>query len=412
MKKNTPRSIFFGKKILIGISGSIAAYKIPELVRLFVKNGAEVKIILTTSATHFVSPLTLSTLSLNDVTLDFVDNNKVKWNNHVKLALWADLFLIAPASCNTIAKMVSGLCDNILLATFLSSKCPVFCAPAMDRDMYLNRATVKNLEILRRRGVNVLDVESGDLASGLSGLGRMKDINNLFFELEFFFNQEAPLFGVNVLITAGPTYEKIDPVRFIGNFSSGKMGCELAKEAARKGANVYLVIGPSSEKVDHPFITRINVETTNEMYKVCKEKFSKTDIAVFAAAVSDFKIVNYQEKKIKKNPEPIVLKSNIDILKTLSKKKKNQFIVGFALETDNEEINAIKKLEEKQMDLIILNSLKNTQSCFGYDTNKIKIIDNQLYIKDYPLMSKNKVAEIIFNEILMKRISLPSINKF
>ena len=296
----------------------------------------------------------------------------------MELGLWADIFLIAPATANTISKMASGLCDNILLATFLSCKCAVFCAPAMDRDMYLNRATVKNLQIIKKRGVKIMDVESGELASGLHGLGRMRDINKLVNEMETFFFSSLPLFGQKVLVTAGPTYEQIDPVRFIGNFSSGKMGVALAKHAADQGALVDLIIGPSSESSTHPFVTRHDIQTADEMFMLCKDKFPITDIAIFAAAVSDFKPKIFKKKKIKKPSILIKTKPNIDILKTLSKSKKHQFIVGFALETCNEEENAIKKMHTKNMDLIILNSLNDERSCFSHDTNKIKIIDKNL----------------------------------
>jgi len=403
MKTHDSQSAFFGKKILIGVSGSIAAYKIPELVRLFVKNGAEVKVVLTNDAINFVAPLTLSTVSRNDVILDFVDENHLKWNNHVELALWADVFLIAPATANTLSKMVSGACDNILLATFLSSKCPVFCAPAMDRDMYLHRSTSKNLNILKKRGVCVFDVDKGELASGLHGLGRMRDIDALFVDMENFFLQSMPLFGKKILITAGPTYEKIDPVRFIGNFSSGKMGCELAKQAAYYGASVDLILGPSSEQVTHPFITVSNIQTAQQMLLECDKKFKDCDIAIFSAAVSDFKPKEMIKEKIKKKSIVIKTEANKDIIATLALKKRNQFVVGFALETDNAEQNAIKKLQKKNMDLIVLNSLQDKETGFGFDTNKVTIIDKNLSIKKYPLMEKNKVASIIFDEILFKK---------
>lgn len=408
MKESTSYSVFFGKKILLGVSGSIAAYKIPELVRLFTKKGAEVKVLLTKDASNFVSPLTLSTLSSNDVLIDFSDESGNKWNNHVELSLWADVFLIAPATANTISKMASGLCDNMLLATFLSCTRPVFCAPAMDRDMYLNRATVKNLQILKKRGIKILEVESGELASGLYGLGRMRDVNKMFHEIEVFFSNSLPLFGAKVLVTAGPTYEKIDPVRFIGNFSSGKMGVELAKCAASQGAIVDLILGPSAEMCEHPLVTQHDVQTADDMFLICNEKFKESDIAIFSAAVSDFKPIKVSEQKIKRKSISIKTQKNIDILKTLSETKKNQFIVGFALETCNENKNAIKKMQDKNMDLIVLNSLNNKNSCFGYDTNKIQIIDNNLNVLDYPLMTKKEVASIIFDEILLKQKSLSS----
>ncbi len=411
MQKDTSKSCFLGKKILIGISGSIAAYKTPDLVRLLIKEGADVKVVLTKDATNFVTPLTLSTVSKNDVISDFVDKESSKWNNHIDLGLWADIFLIAPATANTLAKMATGLCDNILLATYLSSKCVVFCAPAMDRDMYLHRSTVKNLQILRKRGVNVIDVESGELASGLYGLGRMCDVEKIFLKLATYLNNSLPLSGKKVLITAGPTYEKIDPVRFIGNFSSGKMGCELALQAAGLGASVCLVIGPSYQIVNHPLIRQIDIENGQQMFNVCEEEFTSSDIAIFAAAVSDFKPTNYYSNKIKNPLESVTLEANIDVLKNLSKRKKKQFIVGFALETNNEIKNSLKKLHDKNMDLIVLNSLNDDGAGFGHDTNKIKIIDSDENIKDYPLMSKQDVAVSIFNEIIINQISLSDIKK-
>jgi len=411
MKKNESQSVLFGKKILIGISGSIAAYKVPELIRLLIKEGAEVKIVMTKDAHNFVTPLTLSTVSKNDVVVDFLDDSKIKWNNHVKLGLWADIFLIAPATANTIAKMANGLCDNILLATFLSCTSPVICAPAMDRDMYLNRATLQNKNILKKRGVTIFDVEKGELASGLYGLGRMCDIYNIISNLEISLSKSMPFFGRKILITAGPTYEKIDSVRFIGNFSSGKMGCELAKQAASYGASVELILGPSSEKINHPLINVFNIETCDEMFELCHAKFSECDVVICASAVSDFKPIEFIDKKIKKKTITINTKPNKDIIKTLGQKKENQFLVGFALEIENEEKNAIVKLKKKNMDLIILNSLKDSNACFGYDTNKIKIIDTDLSIKEFPLMLKSELAKLILDEILFKKNYYSSIKK-
>jgi len=413
MEKINSYSAFYGKNVLIGVSGSIAAYKIPDLVRLFKKEGANVKLILTKDAANFVTPLTLSTLSSNKVFIDFTNDLNNQWNNHVELALWADVFLIAPATANTISKMAHGLCDNILLATFLSSKCQVFCAPAMDRDMYLHRSTVKNLQILKKRGVYILDVESGELASGLHGLGRMRDITKLINELEGFFLKDLLFYGKRILITAGPTYEKIDPVRFIGNFSSGKMGCELAKFAANQGAIVDLIIGPSYELVDHPLVNRVNIETAHQMFTIVKEKFKYSDVAIFSAAVSDFKPLRFKRKKIKRKSLQINVEPNVDVLKTISSTKKDQFIVGFALETDNEDANAIKKMQEKNMDLVILNSLNDKEACFGYDTNKVKIIDHDLNIKTYPLMTKKELASVILSEVFYrtKNASINSILK-
>ena len=411
MEKNNFDSVLFGKKILIGVSGSIAAYKIPELVRLLIKKGAEVKTILTKDAHSFVTPLTLSTVSKNEVIIDFSNDSKTKWNNHVELGLWADLFLIAPATANTISKMANGLCDNILLATFLSSTSPVFCAPAMDRDMYLNKTNFKNIKILKQRNISIIDVEKGELASGLYGLGRMSDIKVIIAELEIFFTKSMPFFGTKFLITAGPTYEKIDPVRFIGNFSSGKMGCELAKQAASYGANVDLILGPSSEKIDHPLINVFNITSCDQMFDLCEDKFEDCDIAICAAAVSDFKPIKFFNKKIKDKAPVIKTSFNKDIIQALGYKKKNQFLVGFALEIENEEKNAIMKLKKKNMDFIVLNSLQDEDACFGYDTNKIKIIDSDDSIKEFGLMQKSEVAKIILDEILFKRRCYVSIKK-
>jgi len=411
MKKNDHHSILFGKKILIGVSGSIAAYKIPELVRLLIKKGAEVKIILTKDARTFVTPLTLSTVSKNDVTIDFFNDLKTTWNNHVELGLWADLFLIAPATANTISKMANGICDNILLATFLSCTSPIFCAPAMDRDMYLNRATLNNIRILKERHISILNVEKGELASGLYGLGRMCDIQTIINGLEIYFGKSLPFFGKKFLITAGPTYEKIDPVRFIGNFASGKMGCELAKQAAYYGGSVDLILGPSSEMIDHPLINVYTITSCDEMFTLCEEKFQYCDVAICAAAVSDFKPEAFVKHKIKKKSLTIKTKLNKDIIQSLGKKKKNQFLVGFALETENEEKNAIMKMKKKNMDLIVLNSLNDKNAGFGYDTNKIKIIDTDSSIKDIPLMLKSELAKLILDEILFKQKYYSSIKK-
>ena len=411
MKKSNFDSVLFGKRILIGVSGSIAAYKIPELVRLLIKKGAEVKVILTKDAHSFVTPLTLSTVSKNDVIIDFFNDTKTKWYNHIELGLWADIFLIAPATSNTISKMANGLCDNILLATFLSCTSPIFCAPAMDRDMYLNKANFENINILKQRSISIIDVEKGELASGLYGLGRMSDIHIIVSELEIHFAKSMPFFGAKFLITAGPTYEKIDPVRFIGNFSSGKMGCELAKQAAFYGADVDLVLGPSSERINHPSINVCNIISCDQMYELCKNKFQDCDIAICAAAVSDFKPLKFIDKKIKIKSPVIKTRLNTDIIKELGKKKKNQFLVGFALETESEKKNAIAKLKNKNMDFIVLNSLKDKNSCFGHDTNKIKLIDSDYSIKEFSLMQKSEVAKLILDEILYKRKYHKSIKK-
>ena len=398
-------SPLFGKNILLGITGSIAAYKTPELTRQLVKLGANVKIIVTKDACNFVTPLTLSTVSKNPVLSSLISDNNT-WNNHVDLAGWADIFLIAPATANVIAKMACGICDSILLATFLSSSCKVFCAPAMDRDMYLNSVTKENINTLIERGVNIIESESGELASGLFGYGRMCSLKKIISSIEFFFKTSLPFINKNILITAGPTYEKIDPVRFIGNFSTGKMGCEIANVAANLGANVTLVIGPSNIKLRSPNIKRIDVQSASEMYESSLIEFDKSDIVIFSAAVSDYKPVKYSESKIKNRIEKIPLEENIDILKTLASRKKKQFLVGFALETDNEVDNAYDKIINKKIDLIVLNSLNDKGAGFGTKTNKIKIIDKKKNIKDFPLLPKKEVAQKILDEIYIKTLNL------
>ena len=403
MNKSDSQSIFINKNVLIGVSGSIAAYKIPELIRLFVKKGANVKVILTKDAVNFVTPLTISTVSKNRPYVDFVDATNNTWYNHVKLAMWADFFVISPATANTIAKMATGICDNILLATFLSATCPIFCAPAMDRDMYLHSATIKNIDIIRKRGVEILDVEKGELASGLHGFGRMCSLNKIIENIQQKLSSAMPFFGKRILITAGPTYEKIDPVRFIGNFSTGKMGCELAKKAALYGASVDLVLGPSEEEIRHPNINLFNIQSASQMLDECACKFEFCDIAIFSAAVSDFRPKYTLDNKLKEKAIVIKTSFNKDIIATLSKKKKKQFVVGFALETENEEENAINKLVQKDLDLIVLNSLNDKCSGFGYDTNKIKIIDRELSIQDYPLMKKSELSGVILDKILLKQ---------
>lgn len=389
-----------GKKILLGVTGSIAAYKIPILVRLLIKQGAEVKVIVTPSAKNFVSALTLSTLSKQPVLSDLEINDS--WANHVMLGRWADLFLIAPLSCNTLAKMANGICDNLLTAVYLSATCPVVAAPAMDEDMWHHTATQANLDKIRSFGNQVIPVENGELASGLSGDGRMAEPETILqWVNDFFFNRNQ-LKGKKILVTAGPTYEAIDPVRFIGNHSSGKMGVAIAKEFSKRGADVVLVLGPSDVKVPDG-ITVVKVRSAEEMFDACISIFSSVDIAVMNAAVADYTPVNIADEKIKKQTDTftIELKKTKDILKYLGEiKRSDQFLVGFALETVNEKEYALKKLTDKNADVIILNSLKDAGAGFGYDTNKITIFDKQGTEYVFEKKPKDEVAADIVNTII------------
>ncbi len=389
-----------GKKILLGITGSIAAYKSAVLVRLLVKQGAEVKVIMTTAAKDFVTPLSLSTLSKNDVLADITDNDT--WANHVMLGRWADVMLIAPLSCNTLAKMANGLCDNLLMAVYLSATCPVVVAPAMDEDMWHHNSTKENLKKITSFNNQIIPVEKGELASGLVGEGRMAEPENIVNWLEIFFSNKLELNGKKVLITAGPTYEAIDPVRFIGNHSSGKMGVAIAEEMKNRGANVTLVLGPSNINVSEN-IEVIKVKSANEMYEACINHFEKTDIAVMSAAVADYTPVSTASQKIKKNEGTfnIELTKTKDILKSLGEKKKNkQLLVGFALETSNEKEYALKKLQTKNADMIVLNSLNDAGAGFGYDTNRITIFDKHNNEYKFDTKSKKEVAIDIVNTII------------
>ena len=389
------KSSLFKKKILLCVCAGISAYKSIILVRLLIKSGADVKVILSPDAHKFVSPLVLSVLSKNKVFSSFT-NNENEWNNHVEYGLWADLIVVAPATANTISKIAIGASDNLLLSTILSSRCPVFIAPAMDHDMYLNKITQENIKKLKKNNFLFIDVESGELASGLIGKGRLSEPETIVTKLETFLANMLPLSGVNCLVTAGPTFEKIDPVRFIGNFSSGKMGCCIANELIMQGANVELILGPSSESVNEN-INLNRVVSSQEMLDISLKKYEKQDIIIFSAAVSDYKSTIIHNKKIKKKSDDLNLALNKteDILKTLGQRKKNQVLFGFALETDNEIDNAKKKLKDKNLDAIILNSLNDKGAGFGFDTNKITIIDNKLNIKKYPLMSKKELSKII-----------------
>jgi len=399
-------SILSGKKILLGITAGIAAYKSANLVRLFIKLGAEVKVIMTPASKDFITPLTLSTLSKNPVHSSFYDteNDNELWNNHVELGLWADYFLIAPTTANTLSKMANGTCDNLVLATYLSAKCPVYFAPAMDLDMYKHFSTKENIEKLHSFGNILIPATSGELASGLVGEGRMAEPEDIVSFIENDILSKLPLRDKKVLITAGPTYEAIDPVRFIGNHSSGKMGFEIAKEAANLGAEIFLISGPSNEQIKHSLIHRIDVITADEMYKAVHQFFPEVDIAILAAAVADYKPKNVATQKIKKKDATlsIELKPTKDILASLGEIKKSQFLVGFALETDNEIENAKSKLQRKNLDLIVLNSLQDKGAGFAANTNKITIIDKDLNSTDFDLKSKSAVAKDIITKIIQK----------
>ncbi|MDF1518030.1 MAG: bifunctional phosphopantothenoylcysteine decarboxylase/phosphopantothenate--cysteine ligase CoaBC [Lutibacter sp.] len=398
-------SILSGKKILLGVTAGIAAYKTAHLVRLFVKSGAQVKVVMTPAAKDFVTPLTLSTLSKNPVYSTFFekgDEENEQWNSHVDLGLWADYMLIAPATANTLSKMANGLCDNLLLATYLSAKCKVYFAPAMDLDMYRHQATKQSIEKLQSFGNVFIPPASGELASGLVGEGRMEEPENIISFIENEIVQGLPLYNKKVLITSGPTYEAIDPVRFIGNHSSGKMGFELAKKAANLGANVFLITGNSNETVSHSLIKRIDVVSAEEMFDEVHKYFGSVDIAILSAAVADYKPKEVAENKIKKSSDTLTIElvKTKDILASLGKVKKQQFLVGFALETNNELENAITKLTSKNLDLIVLNSLQDKGAGFKKETNKVTIIDKSEKISEFSLKSKAEVAEDIFNVIL------------
>lgn len=389
-----------GKKILIAVSGGIAAYKIHFLIRDFVKKGAEVHVIMTPDAENFVTKLSLSTLSRKPVYSDFYGDNGT-WNSHVEMALWADVMIVAPCTANTLAKMVHGMCDNLVIATYMSAKCPVFIAPAMDLDMYAHPSTKKNLELAESFGHMIIPAESGELASGLIGQGRMAEPATIFNTVEHYFtshNHSGSLEGKTVLITAGPTYEAIDPVRFIGNHSSGKMGFSLAEEASKRGAKVILISGPSSQTINEPNVELYKVTSAKEMLAKVFEFYDRIDIGIASAAVADYAPKEVAKEKIKKNDENLTIElvKNPDILKTMGEKKTHQFLVGFALETQNEEENAKGKLEKKNLDMIVLNSLRDEGAGFKNDTNKIKIF-TKTEKKEFNLKSKDDVAKDILN---------------
>ena len=397
-------SILSGKNILLGISAGIAAYKTASLVRLFIKAGADVKVVLTPASKDFITPLTLSTLSKNPVHSSFYneDDDNAVWNNHVELGLWADYFIIAPATANTLSKMANGVCDNLLLATYLSAKCPIYFAPAMDLDMYKHPSTIQSLDILKRYGNIIIPATSGELASGLVGEGRMAEPEDIVSFMESNILSNLPLRDKRILITAGPTYEAIDPVRFIGNHSSGKMGFEIAKSAANFGAQVFLVHGPTHEQANHSLIKTIAVTNASEMYEACHDYFGKVDIAILSAAVADYKPKVVASQKIKKDDATlsIELEKTKDILASLGEIKSNQFLVGFALETNNELENAKAKLKRKNLDLIVLNSLNDKGAGFKTETNKVTFIDNKNKVMEFNLKPKSEVAIDLINKII------------
>ena len=400
-------SILRGKNILLGISAGIAAYKTASLVRLFVKSGAHVRVVMTPSAKEFVTPLTLSTLSDHPVLSDFTDENddNAVWNNHVELGLWADLFIVAPATANTLSKMASGNSDNFLIATYLSAKCLVYFAPAMDLDMYKHPTTKNALDKLQSYGNILIPSAFGELASGLVGVGRMAEPETIVETIEQHLLEGLPLYGKKILVTAGPTHEAIDPVRYIGNHSSGRMGFEIANTAAQLGAEVILISGPTHYKALYDSIQTIPITSARDMYDAAHQYFKDVDAAILSAAVADYRPKFPAVSKLKKKSSSLVLEleKTEDVLASLGEIKEKQLLIGFALETENEVANAIKKLKAKNLDLIILNSLNDDGAGFGGSTNKISIIDKDLNQTNYPLKSKSEVADDIINE-LIKRV--------
>ena len=389
------------KKVLLGISGSIAAYKTPILVRALIKAGAEVQVVMTPASKSFVAPLSLSTVSNKPVYSEFVESEDDLWNNHVDFGLWADLMLIAPASANTLSKMSQATCDNLLLAVYLSAKCPVYFAPAMDLDMHEHPATQEAIQQLMMRDNIHIPAQEGELASGLQGIGRMQEPDQVVDFIEKDLAAKMPLMGQKILITAGPTYEPIDPVRYIGNHSSGKMGYAIANEAASQGAEVVLVSGPTDEIPIHSAIKLVRTNTADEMLEACLQDFNDCNILVMAAAVADYKPKNLKKNKIKKSEKTssIELVKTVDILQQLGEKKSNQLLVGFSLETENELVNAKTKLQKKNLDAIVLNSLADKGAGFQHNTNKITFIPAKGKHITYPLKNKSEVAVDILDEI-------------
>lgn len=394
-----------GKNILLGITGGIAAYKAAILVRLLVKEGAQVQVVMTKLAKEFITPLTMATLSKNPILVDFFDPENGHWNSHVDLGAWSDLYLIAPATANSMGKMAHGIADNLLLTTYLSAKCPVMLAPAMDLDMFKHPANAKNIETLKTFGNIIIEPESGELASGLIGMGRMAEPEVITKRIIDFFDSKKKLKSKKILVTAGPTYEPIDPVRFIGNYSSGKMGYFIAEELAKQGAEVILISGPTHLEISHPLITKVSIQTAQEMYEASMNYFPHCHAAIMSAAVADFKPTVRFDRKVKRGNDQmqISLEPNKDIAAELGKlKNENQILIGFALETDNELENAKKKIHTKNFDFIVLNSLNDKDAGFGFDTNRISIIDDQNKIIRYDLKSKQDVAVDIVNALISK----------
>ena len=391
-----------GKHIILGVTGSIAAYKAATLTRLLVKEGANVKVVMTPLAKEFITPLTMATLSKSPIMVDFYNPENGDWNSHVDLGLWADLYLIAPASANTIGKMAGGIADNLLLTTYLSAKCPVMVAPAMDLDMYKHPATQRNLKVLQSFGNIIIEPESGELASGLIGKGRMEEPERIVAFITDYFARQADFKGKKVVVTAGPTYEKIDPVRFIGNYSSGKMGLAIAEELAGRGAEVVLVCGPVNLKTSHPAIRRVDVESAAQMYEVTSKEFVNSDVAVLSAAVADFTPKEKADHKIKRGKDDLLLEllPTKDIAAELGRiKTVSQLLIGFALETNDEEINALSKMQRKNLDMIVLNSLNDKGAGFSVDTNKVTILDKAGDKTVYELKTKVEVAKDIVDQI-------------
>mgnify|MGYP001429149578 FL=1 len=396
-------SILSGKKVLLGISGGIAAYKTPNLVRCLIKKGAEVKVVMTDSAKDFVTPLSLSTVSKNPVHSSFKsDDEDGVWNNHVELGLWADFMLICPATANTLFKMANGNCDNLLLGVYLSCKSETFFAPAMDLDMYKHQSTKESINKLISFGNILIPPAHGELASGLSGEGRLPEPHEIVDFIEKHYTKNLPLEGKKVLISAGPTIEQLDPVRYISNHSSGKMGYSLAETALSLGAEVKLISGPTNQSISSENIKIVHIKTGNELLEAIRNDYNNSDIVIMAAAVSDYKPIEFSEKKIKKDNNELNIKfeKTTDILFELGQNKKNQILVGFALENNNELSNAINKLEKKNLDLIVLNSLNDEGAGFGYDTNKITVVDCSGNVTPYKLKKKNEVADDVFKHII------------
>lgn len=394
-----------GKHIILGVTGSIAAYKAATLTRLLVKEGANVKVVMTPLAKEFITPLTMATLSKSPIMVDFYNPENGDWNSHVDLGLWADLYLIAPASANTIGKMAGGIADNLLLTTYLSAKCPVMVAPAMDLDMYKHPVTQRNLKVLQSFGNIIIEPESGELASGLIGKGRMEEPERIVAFIADYFARQEDFKGKKVVVTAGPTYEKIDPVRFIGNYSSGKMGLAIAEEFAGRGAEVVLVCGPVNLKTSHPAIRRVDVESAAQMYEVTSKEFVNSDVAVLSAAVADFTPKEKADHKIKRGKDDLLLEllPTKDIAAELGRiKTASQLLVGFALETNDEEVNALSKMQRKNLDMIVLNSLNDKGAGFSVDTNKVTILDKAGDKTVYELKTKVEVAKDIVDQIAFR----------